>query len=112
MSVLQYRTVTRIFCQDKILSKNIIKGVCCAVVVECEALCSLSVTCLYYTLTISPGVGNGSSLQYSCLENVMGRRVWWATKSWIQTERLSTAQHYENRKNYFSADKYFLEALI
>ena len=57
----------------------------------------------------SLGVGNGNSLQYSCLENFMGRRVWWATKSWIQTERLSTAQHYENRKNYFSVDKYFLD---
>ena len=58
----------------------------------------------------SLGVGNGNSLQYSCLENFMARRVWWATKSWIQTERLSTAQHYENRKNYFSVDKYFFRS--
>ena len=27
----------------------------------------------------SPGEGNGSPLQYSCLENSMERRVWWAT---------------------------------
>ena len=27
----------------------------------------------------SPGVGNGNPLQYSCLENSMGRRDWWAT---------------------------------
>ena len=27
----------------------------------------------------SPGEGNGSPLQCSCLENVMDRRVWWAT---------------------------------
>ena len=27
----------------------------------------------------SPGVGNGNLLQYSCLENSMGRRAWWAT---------------------------------
>ena len=26
-----------------------------------------------------PGVGNGNPLQYSCLENVMGRGAWWAT---------------------------------
>ena len=26
----------------------------------------------------SPGVGNGNPLQYSCLENTMDRRVWWA----------------------------------
>ena len=35
----------------------------------------------------SPGVRNGNSLQYSCLENFMDRRGWWATvhgvtKSW------------------------------
>ena len=34
-----------------------------------------------------PGIGNGSPLQYSCLENPMGRGIWWATvhrvaKSW------------------------------
>ena len=27
----------------------------------------------------SPGVGNGTQFQYSCLENSMYRRVWWAT---------------------------------
>ena len=26
----------------------------------------------------SPKVGNGNPLQYSCLENSMGRRAWWA----------------------------------
>ena len=36
---------------------------------------------------ISPGVGNGNSIQYSCLENSMDRGAWWATihgvtKSW------------------------------
>ena len=35
----------------------------------------------------SPGIRNGNSLQYSCLENFMDRRGWWATvhgvtKSW------------------------------
>ena len=36
----------------------------------------------------SPGGGNGTSLQYSCLENPMVRGVWWATvtgsQSWTQ----------------------------
>ena len=37
----------------------------------------------------SPGGGNGNLLQYSCLENPMGRRVWRATvhrvtKSWTR----------------------------
>ena len=27
----------------------------------------------------SPGVENGNPLQYSCLENSMGRGAWWAT---------------------------------
>ena len=41
----------------------------------------------------SPGGGQGSPLQYSCLENPMDRGVWWATiyevaKSWTQLKRL------------------------
>ena len=37
----------------------------------------------------SPGEGNGSPLQYSCLENPMDRGAWWATvhrvaKSWTR----------------------------
>ena len=40
----------------------------------------------------SSGVGNDTPLQYSCLENSMGRGAWWvavhgAAKSW--TEQLS-----------------------
>ena len=36
-----------------------------------------------------PGEGNGYLLQYSCLENSMDRRAWWATfhgvaKSWTR----------------------------
>ena len=27
----------------------------------------------------SPGEGNGSPLQHSCLENAMDRGTWWAT---------------------------------
>ena len=27
----------------------------------------------------SPGEGNGNPLQYSCLENSIDRRAWWAT---------------------------------
>ena len=40
-------------------------------------------------LGISPGEGNGNPLQYSCLENSMGRGAWKATvhgvvKSWTR----------------------------
>ena len=44
-----------------------------------------------------PGEGNGNPLQYSCLENLMEREVWWAivhgiAKSQTRLKRLSTAQ--------------------
>ena len=34
----------------------------------------------------SPGGGNGTPLQYSCLENSMNRRDWWATVHEIAKE--------------------------
>ena len=42
----------------------------------------------------SPGEGKENPFQYSCLENPMDRRAWWATahrvaKSWTQLKRLS-----------------------
>ena len=41
----------------------------------------------------SPGIGNGTPLQYSCLENPMDRGAWWAAvhgiaKSWTRLKRL------------------------
>ena len=45
----------------------------------------------------SPGVGNGTPLQYSCLENHMDRGAWWAmshrvAKSQRRLKQLSTAR--------------------
>ena len=42
----------------------------------------------------SRGGGHGNPLQYSCLENPVGRGAWWATphgvaKSWKQTYQLN-----------------------
>ena len=34
-------------------------------------------------LGISPGVGNGNMLQYSCLENSRDRGAWRATVHWV-----------------------------
>ena len=34
----------------------------------------------------SPGEGNGNPLQYSCLENPMGRGAWWATVHGVAEE--------------------------
>ena len=39
----------------------------------------------------SPGGGNGSLLQYSCLENPMDRRTWWATVHGVA--KSDTQQH-------------------
>ena len=33
-----------------------------------------------------PGEGNGNSLQYSCLGNLMGRGAWWATVHGVAKE--------------------------
>ena len=46
----------------------------------------------------SPGVGNGNPLQYSWLENSMGRGVWCVTEHGVAkesdtTEQLSTNTH-------------------
>ena len=48
----------------------------------------------------SPGVGNGNSFQYSCLENPMDRGAWRTTVHGIMeeldtTEQLSTNTHTE-----------------
>ena len=38
----------------------------------------------------SPGVGNGNPLQYSCLENPMGRGAWHATVPEVAKESDTT----------------------
>jgi len=45
------------------------------------------------------GKGNGTPLQYSCLENLMDRGAWWASiygvaQSWTQVKRLSSSSHW------------------
>ena len=45
----------------------------------------------------SPGEGNGNPLQYSCLENPMDGRAWWATvhgvtKSWTRLSDFTSSQ--------------------
>ena len=41
----------------------------------------------------SPGEGNGNRLQYSWLENFMGRGAWQATVHGVTAERLSLTPH-------------------
>ena len=44
-----------------------------------ESACSIEDSALIPELGRSPREGNGNPLQYSCLENIMGRGTWWAT---------------------------------
>ena len=53
----------------------------------------------------SPGEGNGNPLQYSCLENPMDRRAWWATvhgvaegQTQLSDEHKHTHTHTRNSK--------------
>ena len=43
-----------------------------------ECACNAEDPGLVSGLGRSPGEGNGDPLQYSCLENSMDRRAWWA----------------------------------
>ena len=53
----------------------------------------------------SPGEGNGNSLQYSCLENPMGRGTWRATFHGVtesdRTEQLNDKQQFVSTTNYY-----------
>ena len=54
----------------------------------------------------SPGEGHGDPIQYSCLENPMDRRAWWATvhgimKSWTRLKWLSIMQQLSQEKLRF-----------
>ena len=40
----------------------------------------------------SPGGGYGNPLQYSCLENPMGREAWRATMHWVTNSRTQLKQ--------------------
>ena len=53
----------------------------------------------------SPEAGNGNPLQYSCLENPMDRRAWWATvhgvtksQTWLITHARNPWHSYEKKK--------------
>ena len=54
----------------------------------------------------SPGEGNGNPLQYSCLENPMDRRAWWATvhrvaKSQTQLSDFTFTRQAQNTANIY-----------
>ena len=41
----------------------------------------------------SPGVGNGNTLQYSCLENSKARGAWWATVTGVVKSQTQLSTH-------------------
>ena len=41
----------------------------------------------------SPGGGNDNPLQYSCLENPMDRRAWWATVHGVTKNQTELSTH-------------------
>ena len=58
------------------LKVNEMEGFPCGIVVKMRASAGDAGRGLVHRLRRSLGVGNGNSLQYSCLENFMDRRAW------------------------------------
>ena len=50
----------------------------CACTHRCKYECVLTYMCLWAYVLFRYGEGNGTPLQYSCLENPMDRGAWWA----------------------------------
>ena len=46
----------------------------------------------------SPGEGNGSPLQYSCLKNPMDRGAWWATVHKVVKNQMQLSMHSLSKK--------------
>ena len=53
----------------------------------------------------SPGEGNGNSLLYSCLANLMDIGAWWALVHGITKEQDVTQQLNNNNKNFIPSDR-------
>ena len=50
-------------------------------------LCHLSATAIWLALQYTAGEGNGTPLQYSCLENPMDGGAWWAAVHGVAKSR-------------------------
>jgi len=52
-----------------------------------------------------PGEGNGNPLQYSCLENPMGRGPWWGYSPWGHKESDTSEHTYTQTYSHTSGSK-------
>jgi len=59
----------------------------------------------------SPGTGNGKPLQYSCLENSLDRRAWWATVHGVTKTRTRLSTHTIAYVTYSVTNKNKAEAI-
>ena len=60
---------------------------------------SVALFILYVQIALNPGDGNGTPLQYSCLENPMEGGAWWAAvpvvaKSWARLSDFTFTFHF------------------
>ena len=58
-------------------------------------------------LGISPGGEKSNTLQYSCLENPMDRRAWWATDHGVSKSRIQLSNFIHTQRCLFSKTKAF-----
>ena len=59
----------------------------------------------------STGTGNGKPLQYSCLENSLDRRAWWATVHGVTKTRTRLSTHTIAYVTYSVTNKNKAEAI-
>ena len=64
---------------------HLVNGV--AIIKNCIMNIARLITGLIPGLGRSPGEGNGSPLQYPCLENLMDRGAWWAAVNGVTKSR-------------------------
>ena len=71
-----YPSYFRIKSKQSVAFKLLVWASLVAQMVKCPSVCNAGDPGSIPGLERSPGEGNGSPLQYSCLENPMGREVW------------------------------------
>ena len=91
--------------------------------VDKESACNMKDSVLIPESGRSPGGGKGNPLQYSCLENSVGRGTWWAvargvTKSqiislslWFETEREKEKERGTERKTEKERERNSIESV-